>query len=186
MEASKKLVCVFVDCDWGKKNNDLSDKFKVQGYPTVVFCDPDGNQVASLGSRDPAGVATQITEVAKKYSKAGFESYEKAIGAAKEEKKLILYVFVKPNVASSLSAAVADESLKDLVGKFVVAHSEISKESADAKAFSVSESTLLVLDPAGDPKAKPLLKLTGKKELKEVRKQLEATLKKFEDGGGDK
>jgi hypothetical protein len=187
IEASKKLVCVFVDCDWGKKNNDLSDKFKVRGYPTVAFCDPEGNQVASLGSRDPSAVAAQIAEVVKKYGKVGFETFEKAAEVAKEEKKPVLYVFVKPAVASSLAAAVADESLKELVGKFVVAQSEITKENADAKAFSISESTLLVLDPNAEAsKSKPLLKLTGKKDLKEVRKQLEATLKKFEEGSAEK
>jgi len=186
MEASKKIVCVFVDCDWGKKNNDLSDKFKVEGYPTVVFCDPEGKQVAELNAREPARVAAQISEVAKKYGKAGFESFEKAAGVAKEEKKPILYVLVKPNVPSSLAAAVADESLKALIEKFIVAQAEITKDNADAKALSVTDSTLLVLDPNAELKAKPLLKLTGKRELKEVRKQLEATLKKFEEGGGDK
>ena len=43
-----------------------------------------------------------------------------------------------------------------------------------------------MLDPAADAKQKPLLKLTGKKDLKEVRKQIEATLKKFEEGGNNK
>jgi len=186
MEASKKLVCVFVDCDWGKKNNDLSDKFNVQGYPTVVFCDPEGKQVASLNSRDPSGVAAQITDIAKKYGKAGFESFEKAAPVAKDEKKPILYVITKPGVASSLATAVADPSMKELVEKFVVAQSEIGKENTEAKALSVTESTLLVLDPGAELKAKPLLKLTGKKDVKEVRKQLEATLKKFEEGGDGK
>jgi len=187
MEASKKLMCVFVDCDWGKKNNDLSDKFNVRGYPTVVFCDPEGKQVASLGSREPSAVASQIAEVAKKYGgKGGFESFEKAVAVAKEEKKPVLYVITKPGVASSLAAAVADPSLKELTDRFVIAQSEVGKDNADAKALSVTESTLLVLDPGADLKAKPLLKITGKKDLKEIRKQLEATLKKFEEGPGDK
>lgn len=187
MEASKKLVCVFVDCDWGKKNNDLSDKFSVQGYPTVVFCDPEGKQVASLESRAPSAVAAQIAEIAKKYGgKGGFESFEKAVPVAKEEKKPLLYLFTKPGVASSLAAAVADPSMKELVERFVVAQSEIGKENADAKALSVTDSTLLVLDPGADLKAKPLLKLTGKKDLKEVRKQLEATLKKLDEGAAEK
>lgn len=147
----------------------------------------EAGEVASLRSRDPAAVAAQIGEVVKKYGKAGFETFEKAAGAAREEEKLVLYVFVKPNAASSLVSAVADESLKELVDKFIVARSEITKENADAKALSVSESTLLVLDPNADiAKAKPLLKLTGKKDLKEVRKQLEATLRTFEQGGSGK
>lgn len=58
---------IFVDCDWGKKNNDISTRYKVRGYPTVVFTDPDGNEVARLGRRDADSVAAQILEVAKKY-----------------------------------------------------------------------------------------------------------------------
>jgi hypothetical protein len=186
IDASKKIMCVFVDCDWGKKNNDLSDKFKVEGYPTVVFCDPEGKEVAQLERRDPAGVAGQITEISKKYGRAGFASFEKAAPVAKDEKKPVLYLFLKPGVASSIGAALADASMKELVEKFVQAQSEITKENADAKALSITDTTLLVLDPGAELKAKPLLKLTGKRDAKEVRKQLEAALKKFEEGGTEK
>jgi hypothetical protein len=187
METSKKIVCVFVDCNWGQKNNDLSDRFKVQGYPTVVFCDPDGKEVAQLRSREPGPVAAQIEEVAKKYGRASFDSFEKAGPAAVEEKKPVLYVFTKPNVASSLQAAVQDPSLKELVEKFVLAQSELVKSNPDAKALSISDPALLVLEPEAEiAKAKVLLKLTGKKDTKEVRKQLEATLKKFEEGSAQK
>src|SRR5438105_4981778 len=151
-------MCVFVDCDWGKKNNDLSDKFKVEGYPTVAFCDPDGKEVAQLERRDPAGVAAQIGEIAKKYGRVGFASFEKAATAAKDEKKPVLYLFLKPNVASSMGTALADASMKDLVEKFVLAQSEITKENADAKALSITDTTLLVLDSGAELKSKPILK----------------------------
>jgi hypothetical protein len=186
IEASKKIVCVFVDCNWGKKNNDLSDKYKVEGYPTVVFCDPDGKQIAELESRDASGVASQIESIAKKY-KGTFDSFEKAVAMAKEEKKPVLYLFLKPNVASSLAAAVGDASMKDLVEKFVLAQSELVKGNTDAKAFSIIDPTLLVLDPEGEVgKAKVYLKLSGKRELKEVKKQLEEALKKFQEGAEKK
>jgi hypothetical protein len=186
IEASKKIVCVFVDCNWGKKNNDLSDKYKVEGYPTVVFCDPDGKQIAELESRDPNGVASQIESISKKY-KGVFDSFEKAAAAAKDEKKPVLYLFLKPNVASSLAAAVGDASLKEIVEKFAVAQSDLVKGNADAKAFSISDPSLLVVDPEGEPgKAKVYAKLTGKKELKEVKKALEDALKKFQEGSEKK
>lgn len=185
MEASKKLVCVFVDCDWGNKNNDLSTKFNVRGYPTVVFLDPEGAEVARLASRAPSAVASQIEEIAKKHGKASFESFEKAAEFAKENKKAVLALFVKPGVNSSLAAAVADPSMKELVEKFVVFQSDLGKGNADAKAAGVSDSSLLILAPDGELK-KPLLKLTGRKELKEVRKQVEAALKKFEEGAAGK
>jgi len=69
VEASKKLMCIFVDCDWGKKNNDISTKYAVRGYPTVIFTDPDGKETGKLGARDPAAVLSQIEEAAKKAEK---------------------------------------------------------------------------------------------------------------------
>ena len=58
---------IFVDCDWGKKNKDLSAKYKVRGYPTVVFADPEGNEIEKLGKRDPASVLAQIERMAEKH-----------------------------------------------------------------------------------------------------------------------
>lgn len=58
---------IFVDCDWGKKNNDVSEKYAIRGYPTVVFADPDGKEIGRLGKRDAASVAAQIEEMAKKH-----------------------------------------------------------------------------------------------------------------------
>lgn len=183
MEASKQLVCVFVDCDWGKKNNDLSDKFAIRGYPTVLFLDPEGKQVAELESRAPAAVAEQITQVATKYGKARFETFAKAVDTAKEDHKAILYVFAKPDQPNSLTVALADPSMKDLVEQFVLVRSDLGKQNADAKTLAVSDPALFVLDPKGEfGKDKPLLKLTGRKEVKEVHKQLEAALKKFTEG----
>ena len=58
---------IYVDCDWGKKNRDLSTRYGVRGYPTVIFVDPDGNVVEKLKSRSPGAVASQIEAVAKKF-----------------------------------------------------------------------------------------------------------------------
>jgi hypothetical protein len=58
---------IFVDCDWGKKNKDLSTKYKIRGYPTVIFTDPDGNEIERLGKRDAGSVASQIEGVASKH-----------------------------------------------------------------------------------------------------------------------
>jgi thiol-disulfide isomerase/thioredoxin len=183
MEASKQLVCVFVDCDWGKKNTDLSDKFGIQGYPTVLFLDPEGKQVASLESRAPGAVAEQISQVAKKYGKARFETFAAAADVAKEDKKPILYLFAKPDQPNSLTVAVADPSLKDLVEQFVMVRSDLGKGNADAKTLGITDPALFVLDPKGEfGKDKALLKLTGRKDVKEVRKQLETVLKKFTEG----
>ena len=58
-----------MDCNWGKKNNDLSEKYSVAGYPIVLFTEPDGKQVVKLKKRDAATVVSQIEDLAKKYEK---------------------------------------------------------------------------------------------------------------------
>ncbi len=58
-----------MDCNWGKKNNDVSGKYGVRGYPTVIFTDPDGKEVDRLKARDAASVTSQIEDAAKKYGK---------------------------------------------------------------------------------------------------------------------
>ena len=62
-------MCIFVDCDWGKKNKDTSDTYGVRGYPTVVFTDPDGKEVDRMKARDAATLVAQIEDVVKKYGK---------------------------------------------------------------------------------------------------------------------
>jgi hypothetical protein len=180
-------MCVFVDCDWGKKNQKLSDKFSVEGYPTVVFCDPEGKKVGDLESRSADGVAKQIEGVAAKYAKPSSASFAEAAEAAKDEPKPVLLLFVpaKGGEISPLEAALADPSLKDIVEKFVRARIEIKKEGEDAKRFGVATSTssvLLAVDPRVEkPEAAPLRKVIGKKTPKELRKELEAALKKYEE-----
>jgi thioredoxin-related protein len=60
-------MAIFVDCDWGKKNKDISTKYGIRGYPTVIFADPEGKELERLGNRDAESVAAQIESVAKKY-----------------------------------------------------------------------------------------------------------------------
>lgn len=55
-----------MDCDWGKKNNDVSGKYGVRGYPTVIFTDPDGKEVDRVKARDAATIVSQIDSVATK------------------------------------------------------------------------------------------------------------------------
>jgi hypothetical protein len=183
IEASKKFVCIFVECEWElTKNTDLIEKFRIQAYPTILFCDPAGNQEGILaGSIETASILSKMETIARGYGPC--ETLEKAIEKAKEDKKPVLYLFVKPNVANALETALRDASLSDLVKQFVLARSVITKDNADAKTLSIIDGSLLVFDPA---LKEPILKLTGKKNIKEIRKELEAALKKFQKDAGEK
>jgi hypothetical protein len=70
VEASGQLTPIFVDCDWGKKNADISGRYRVRGYPTVIFTSPEGREIGRLEDRDAASVARQIEGVAKNFKPA--------------------------------------------------------------------------------------------------------------------
>ncbi len=67
MKASGKIVPIFVDCNWGESNKDLSDKYNVEGYPTVIFTNPDGKQLAGMGDDRAEGLNQQSDEIAAKF-----------------------------------------------------------------------------------------------------------------------
>lgn len=182
VEASKQLVNVFVDCDWGKKNTDLSGKYGVQGYPTVIFTDAKGNQLEELNSRDPEGVKKQIDAIAKKYAKAFPATFAEVKDAAIKEEKLVLFIFAtKGKDSAALEEALFDDALAEAMGKFVVARTVIKRDDPEAKRFAVAsyeQPVLLVLDPAAEkPEAAPLKKIVGKKTAKELLKEFQSIKK---------
>jgi hypothetical protein len=177
VDASKNLVNVFVDCDWGKKNTDLSTKYGVNGYPTVIFTDSKGKVLEPLNDRSPEGVLAQINKYAKAAPVAAPDSWDKAVDSAKKANKPVLYLFVGTNKESAaMEEALFDESLDKAREGFVIVKSKITRENADAKRFSVSATEppiLLVLDPnAEKPEAAPLKRIVGKKSAKELLKEL--------------
>lgn len=52
------------------ENKGLMEKYKVRGYPTVLFVDPETEQVvAKLGKRDPEAVVAQMDAAIEAASK---------------------------------------------------------------------------------------------------------------------
>jgi len=179
--ASKQVVDVFVDCDWGKKNVELAGRFKVNGYPTVLMTDSYGRLIATLQGRDAHSVIKLIEDNAKKGGGAPLASWEKASAAAKKAKLPVLYLFTTTDKDSEeLEEALFDPALYAALDGFVVARAS-AKESADAKRFGVAAGdppAILVLDPKSDkPEAAPLKKITGKKTAAELAKELESVAK---------
>ena len=181
MAASKKVVDVFVDCDWGKKNVELSNRYGVKGYPTVIVTDSYGKLLATLEGRDPHAVIKLIEDNGKKGGSAPLPSWEKASAAAKKAKLPVLFLFTTTDKSSEeLEDALFDPLLYATLEGVVVARAS-AKESADAKRFGVAAGdppTILVLDPKAEkPEAAPLKKITGKKTAEELAKELEGISK---------
>ncbi|MBI2898746.1 MAG: hypothetical protein HYY17_01030 [Planctomycetes bacterium] len=188
MKAAEKLMCVLVDCDWGKKNRDLMDQYRVKSYPTVVFADADGKQVEKMKERDAETVRAQIERVAARHTRAAtvIDSWDKAQAVGKKEKRPVLYFFSVSNDASKrLETALGDRIVRKARAKFVLVRSEIKKESPDAVRFRVENSAtavVLVLDPREEkPEEKQYRLPPDARTPMAIRDWLDAVLKKFEE-----
>lgn len=182
VEASRNIVNVFVDCDWGKKNNDVASKYGVRGYPTVIFTDSNGKVIAPLGDRSPEGVLKQIQEIAKKSGGGAFDSWEKAAEAATKAGKPVLFLFVANGRDSvAMEDALFDDALEQARAAFVIAKAPLKRDNPDARRFGVAgleQPVILVLDPKAEkPEAAPLKKIVGKKSPKELLKELQSIRK---------
>lgn len=173
---------MFVDCDWGKKNTDLSGKYGVRGYPTVIFTDSKGTVLEELGSREPDGVLAQIEKIATKSAPAGFKTFDEGAAAAKSGKKLVIYLFTANNKDSAATEdALFDASLDKIREGFVVVKAVHKRDDPEAKRFGVAATDppiLLVLDPnAEKPEAAPLKRITGRKSAKDLLTELKSVPK---------
>ncbi len=193
VEASKKIMPVLVDCDWGNKNQDVSGKYGVRGYPTVIFTDPDGKEVERLKGRSAGAVAGQINNVAEKYAKAvAWAEYDDVtFREAAEEKKPVLVFFTDGKSRSAAQEkAFTDERLEESLAQFILVRHEITKDCDTCKTNRIRKGpAIFFMDPlADDPAKKPLYKMTSSKSaksllgvLKMVYKRWERALKQYEE-----
>jgi hypothetical protein len=194
MKAAESLTCVFVECNWGKANTDLSERYGIGGYPTVLFCDSEGKPIAALGSREPADVVRQIRDAVQRINGNGAPApapaaapqktvygltIEKGATEARKAGKPLLVVFYDESPAStSVHAALSDDYLKDTLAKFVLALSPYRKGADDALRFDVTRApTILVLNPRQEKmEQNPLAKIEGSRSARELKRDLESAM----------
>jgi len=63
LELSNKFVCVKIDAD---KDKDLASKYKVRGYPTIIFLNSQGKMIGNITGYLPA---KDFARLMKKFSK---------------------------------------------------------------------------------------------------------------------
>lgn len=187
VKAAGKVVAIYVDCDWGNRYRNLSERFGVGGFPTVAFADYTGAPVGDpvVGAQGAEAYVSRLEDLAANHARpVFFSSWEKAVEQAKKDKKPVLYVFfVKNDASKRLEAALLDPSVREIRSKFVIARSEISKDSPDAARFGVAKSVatvVLALDPRVEkPEDRQLRLPADARTPKPIREWLEAVWKKF-------
>lgn len=183
-KAAEGLVLILVDRT-NRGPSALAEKYAVKGLPTVVYCDPEGNEVGRMSDRSSAAIAKQFQDLTEKHTKRlpWRESIEEALEEAKESEKPVLAYFTDGEEASkSADEVFLDKSLEaDLKGFVLVRHEIHKKDCETCEAYRARKGPLLfVLDPTvEDPAKKPLAKITSVKKAKDLQKALESTAKKF-------
>ena len=190
IQAADSLVCVFIECNWGKANADLSGRYGVGGYPTVLFCDPDGKAIGELNSHDPAAVAKQMQQVAAKFGAKPVAPVAEAkqitgmpigeaLAAGRKAKKPVAILFFDDSPASvTVHGALSDDLLKDSLSRVVFGLEEYRRGSPECVRFDVTRApTLLVLDSAlAKPEEKPLGRIEGSRGARELKRDLDSAL----------
>ena len=179
------------DCSQRGAYPDLMKKFNITGYPTVVFTDPKGKEVARLAGRDAASVKSQIEGVIKEHSAPLFLdlSLPEARKAAAEQGKLLAVMWSADKgkdgaKCQAMQAALMADSLEAVRKQILWIKRPLKdgkKKTEEASSFGASKApTLMILDPkVEEPKESILKKMTTTKGIK---KDLEKLLKKAQQG----
>jgi hypothetical protein len=187
VEVARNIACIFVDCAWGNKNVELANKFSVRGYPTVILCEPKGNPLGRMTAREPKDVALVLQALvdnvggnaAQKVPMITGSGYEPGRADARRKGRPLLLYFGDDSPASlTVQEALMDSSLTDLHPKFSTGMVKFVKGSPECTKFDVTRApTILVLDCRMErPEEKPLARIEGSKSVRELRRELEASL----------
>lgn len=188
VEAASGLVCIFVDCDWGKKNEELANEFRVTGYPTVAFCDPSGKDIGRLQGREIPDVLREIREIVRKYpagpapagapSTPAFQEYSPTLLRNAAPKPVLLFFYDLSQASDTINRSLSDPGLRDLRNRFVLAQTEYKKGSELSTRCDVLRApTLLLLDPAREKaESQPLGRISGSRSPRELQRDLEELL----------
>ncbi len=189
--ATQKVIPVLVDCSEKGSNAALMDTYDVQGFPTVVYADPEGKKLKEMGSRDAGPISGEVNALATKYPgrpSLWQNSVKGALAAAKKLKNPVpVAVYIadeKADFVKLLAKLTKELGSKAKKALFVI---EVgAKPKLEARGVEAAPAAL-VLDPtAEDPSKEPLAKVALEADAKptalekaidEAAKKLKATKK---------
>lgn len=120
--AAAGLVPIYVDCTAKGQNGELQKEYSVEGYPTVLYLDPQGKRIKEMGSREAGAVTGEISGVAKKFPgrpSIWQNSLKGAMAAGKAIKKPVALYVGKPDTDHAKLTAKLMKSLGDRKSKLV-------------------------------------------------------------------
>jgi len=180
VEASSQLTCLFAECGNGK-NAALVSTLKIKQFPAIVFLDPAGTPLTVIQHRDAPSIAQAMSNLTLMFSTLPRfpENIDAALATArKQERPLLIYFYDDSPASLAVNKSLSDPELKPLRERFAFARAPMRKGSDVCAKYDVSRApTILVLDaslPA--PESKPLAKITGSRNPRELRRDLDDAL----------
>ncbi len=178
VQASRKVVPILIDCSEAGQNGELQKKYRVNGYPTVIYTDPTGKRLKEMASNGAKTLVSEILTLARKYPGRRMlwqHSLEAALKEGRKEKRRVA-IYVAPLEEDPLKFTV--RVMKEL-GKrrdAFVWVLELGKKKT-LRNLGIKESpAVIVIDPeAKEPLKKPLAHIPAK-DPKALNKALDETL----------
>jgi len=150
--ATQRLIPVYLDCTKKGDNTELMARYKVQGFPTILYVDPDGTVLREMESRDASGIVKDIEVVVGKVTPRT-TLWQPTVAAAKEtgrkNKKPVAVYLVDPKVDLLKVNARLAKDLGDRKTKFVWVLD--SGQPATLKKYEAeAPATVVVIDSKTD------------------------------------
>jgi hypothetical protein len=188
VKAAEKLVAVYVDCTNDGQNQEVQEKYKIEGYPTLLFVSTEEKILEDVYPESGEELAKKIGEIVEKHAKRPWITpWAGALEAGAKEKKPVAIVFAGKKDFSEWEDVEKwlKKELKEDFDKFVFGYSlpesDDRKELEKKLAKKDRKDSVVVVDPRAEkPFEKPLAD-PGKTSEKSVIEALKKALKAWKE-----
>jgi hypothetical protein len=182
--AAENLVLILVDVTERGSHKAETEKYGVSGLPALFKLDPDGKVVGELQASSPQGVAKEFRELYEQHGRKvpWAKSVDDGLKTAAEQKKPVLLFLADQGAESKqVESLFYAKSMMTLGERFVLIRHEVGKKCETCKRFRATKGgKIQILDPtAEDPAKKPLVRISGKKKVADLKKALDSAHKRW-------
>jgi thiol-disulfide isomerase/thioredoxin len=150
--ATQRLIPVYVDCTKKGEQTQLLNRYKIGGFPTILYLDPDGNLVREMETRDASAIVKDIDVVVSK-SATRPTIWQPSLAAAKEAgkkgRKPVAVYLADPKADLLKINAKLTKDLGDRKAKFLWVL-EYGQSTTLKKYDLETPSTIVAIDPRSD------------------------------------
>lgn len=183
VSAARTIVPILVDCSKEGDNEDLQKKYDVQGYPTILFVDSQGEQIKELDNREAGAVKKEIENIAKKHPgvRPPFwqNSRKGALADGKLAKKPVAVYLATAKIDMAKLSTKLPKDLGDRTKKFLFVFERGTEQALKEWGLEAAPAVVVLDSWAEDPAKSPVARIAFKEDDKPdvLNKALDEALK---------